>query len=73
MNEQEIAVKKKQNEKEIEEFQNNLHKLIQGDKKMASKPLIIGKTPNVIAICGADETMDLTIKKVLLINVYALK
>ena len=33
MNEQEIAVKKKQNEKEIEEFQNNLHKLIQGDKK----------------------------------------
>ena len=52
-----------QNEQESNVFKQNLHKLLGGDKTLASRPLIIGETPNVLAICGADSNLPLTITK----------
>lgn len=52
-----------QNEQESIVFRQNLHKLLGGDKTLASRPLIIGETPNVLAICGADSNLPLTITK----------
>lgn len=52
-----------QNEKEIKRFEADLKKLISGDKKLASSPLLVGKTPASLAICGADGTLDMTITK----------
>lgn len=59
----EMAAKIKQNEKEYAQLQDKIHKLLLGDKSLISSPLIIGKTPNALAICGADDNMNLTIKK----------
>lgn len=52
-----------QNEQESNVFKQNLHKLLGGDKTLASRPLIIGETPNVLTICGADSNLPLTITK----------
>lgn len=53
----------KQNEQEELLFRKNLHSLLGGDKRLASRPLVIGKTTNILAICGADENLQLTITK----------
>ncbi len=58
-----IASKIEQNKKEEKAFKEQLHRLIEGDKKLASRPLIIGQTPNSLVICGADESYDLQILK----------
>ena len=41
-----------QNQEEERQFAANLHRLLEGDKKLASSPLVIGRTPNVFAICS---------------------
>lgn len=55
--------KLEQNEQERKQFEENLNKLINGDKKLASSPILIGKTPESLIVCGADKKSDLTIKK----------
>ncbi len=59
----EMYRKIEQNEKEMKRFEADLKKLISGDKKLASSPLLVGKTPASLAICGADGTLDMTITK----------
>lgn len=51
------------NQQEEQTLEENLHKLLAGDKAIASKPLTVGKTPLALAICGANGDLDLTIKK----------
>lgn len=51
------------NEKENASLKKNIHDLLSGDKILASRPIIIGKTPLSLAICGADTSLDLTITK----------
>lgn len=48
----------KQNEQEELLFRKNLHSLINGDKKLASRPLVVGKTPNVFAVCDKSINID---------------
>ena len=57
------AEKIKQNQEENIQFKKNLHKLIEGERSLASKPLQIGTTPNALVICGAKAGLSLTIKK----------
>ena len=52
-----------QNESERNAFEKELHALLNGDKKIASKPLTVGVTTNALAICGADKNIQLTITK----------
>lgn len=52
-----------ENEKENASLKKNIHDLLSGDKILASRPIIIGKTPLSLAICGADTSLDLTITK----------
>lgn len=52
-----------QNTQEKLQFEKNLHSLLNGDKKLASRPLFVSKTANVLAICGADGNLPLTITK----------
>lgn len=54
-----------QNEQEERLFRRNLHSLLNGDKKLASKPLVIGKTPNIFAVCDKNVSTnnDLVIAK----------
>ncbi len=66
--EQEIEIlmsadKIRQNQKEEKAFEESFSKLLSGDKATASKPLVVGKTPYSLAICGADSSLDLQIKK----------
>lgn len=46
-----IIRKKEQNTKEHIDFIKNLHCLLDGDKKLASKPLLIGSIPNILLLC----------------------
>ena len=48
----------KQNEQEELLFRKNLHSLLNGDRKIASKPLVIGKTPNIFAVCDKSINTD---------------
>jgi len=48
----EMAEKIRQNEREEIALSDNLHKLLSGDKKLTSRPLVIGKTPNALVICS---------------------
>ncbi len=48
----------KQNEQEELLFRKNLHNLINGDRKLASRPLVIGKTPNIFAVCDKNVNAD---------------
>lgn len=57
------AQKIRQNHAEEKALKENLHKLLSGDKVLASKPLVVGKTPNALVICGANDDLELTIKK----------
>lgn len=54
-----------QNEQEERLFRRNLHSLLNGDKKLASRPLVIGKTPNIFAVCNKNVSTnnDLVIAK----------
>lgn len=52
-----------QNKEEMKRFEADLKKLLSGDKKIASSPLLVGKTPASLAICGADGNLDMTITK----------
>jgi len=52
-----------ENQKEERIFAKNLTKLLKGDKMLASKPLLVGKTPNAIAICTEQGILDLVITK----------
>lgn len=47
-----------QNTQEKLQFEKNLHSLLNGDKKLASKPLVIGKTPNIFAVCDKNINAD---------------
>lgn len=58
-----MSEKIKQNKEEQKAFKENLHKLLQGDKKVASSPLVVGQTPNLLVLGGADNSLDLTIGK----------
>lgn len=58
-----IAEKVRQNEKETESFKKSLALLLAGDKSTASKPLTIGTTTNALSICGANESLPITITK----------
>lgn len=53
----------RQNKQEEMSFRRNLHFLLNGNKKLASRPLVIGETPYSLAICGADGNLPLTITK----------
>ena len=59
----------KQNEQEEKTFAKNLHKLLHSEKrimrKLASRPLVIGKTPYIFAACdkNVNANNDLTITK----------
>lgn len=52
-----------ENEQEEKNFKDNLHRLLNGNRQLASRPLVIGKTPYSLAICGADGELPLTITK----------
>lgn len=58
-----MSEKIRQNRQEEQAFEENLHKLLSGDKALASQPLTVGKTPLALSICGANGDLDLTIKK----------
>ncbi|MCM1234416.1 MAG: hypothetical protein NC489_30310, partial [Ruminococcus flavefaciens] len=49
--------------KEEQRFEKNFRDLLLGNKKLASRPLIVGKTPNILVICGAEKGLDFTISK----------
>lgn len=53
----------KENEMEETTFSESLEKLLTGDQITASKPLIVGRTPNSLVISGASADMNLTITK----------
>lgn len=44
-------------------FAEQVERVLAGDKKLARKPLTIGKTPNSLVICGADKDLDIQITK----------
>lgn len=48
---------------ENQEFEENLHKLLSGDKRLASRPITVSKTPNALVICGAKGDINITIRK----------
>lgn len=52
----------KQNQQEQQKFSLDLHNVIQNNIKI-NKPLRVGTTPNLLAICGANSELDLTISK----------
>lgn len=60
-----MAEKIRQNRQEDLLFEKNLHSLLSGDKRLASRPLVIGKTPNIFAVCNKNinSDNDLVIKK----------
>ena len=60
---QEESDKQAQNSAEQEKFASDFHALLSGDRMLASRPLVIGATPNVLTICGADGSLNLTIAK----------
>ena len=60
---QEESDKQKQNSVEHTEFINEFHALLSGDQAVASRPLVVGATPNVMTICGANGKLNLTITK----------
>lgn len=62
MTDEQIA-KVNQNQAEQKAFEDNLHKLLNGDKRIASKPLVVGKTPNALTLGGADGNLELIITK----------
>ena len=45
------------------EFVSNLEKLLKGDKLVASKPLVVGRPSNILALCGANPGQVITITK----------
>jgi len=51
------------NKKEESEFHNNFSKLLSGDRLVASRPIIIGVTPNAIDCCLEHKGLDLVITK----------
>ena len=63
------AKKIEENQREEKEFRKALSKLLSGDSKVASKPLLIGVTPNAIDCCIEKKGLNLVItKKLLLIS-----
>ena len=46
-----------------EEFRDNLRKLLEGDKAIASSPLIVGRPSTILTECGAKAEQDITITK----------
>ncbi|MBQ9360819.1 MAG: hypothetical protein IJT96_07260 [Lachnospiraceae bacterium] len=60
----EDEVKKiKENQREEKEFRKSLSKLLSGDSQVASKPLLIGVTPNAIDCCIKKKGLNLVITK----------
>ena len=45
------------------EFTSEFRKLIAGDKKVASRPLVVGKPSYILSRCGANKDQDITITK----------
>ena len=62
MNEIEIQ-RLHENEQEEKNFKDNLHRLLNGNRQLASRPLVIGKTPYALSICGANGELPLMITK----------
>ena len=52
-----------ENEQEEKNFKDNLHRLLNGNRQLASRPLVIGKTPYALSICGANGELPLMITK----------
>lgn len=59
----EMAAKIEKNKEEDKKLQESVRKLLTGDNTLASSPLVVGKTPYALEICGADGNINLTIKK----------
>ena len=57
------AKKIEENQQEEKAFRKALSKLLAGDSQVASKPLLIGVTPNAIECCIEKKGMDLVITK----------
>lgn len=57
------AKKIEENQREEKEFRKALSKLLSGDTQVASKPLLIGVTPNAIDCCTENKGLDLVITK----------
>ena len=45
------------------EFTTDLKKLIEGDKQVSSRPLVVGKPSQILSECGANAEQDITITK----------
>ncbi|MBQ9359884.1 MAG: hypothetical protein IJT96_02475 [Lachnospiraceae bacterium] len=54
-------------------FTTELKKLIEGDKQVASKPLVVGKPSQILTECGANAEQDITITKRLSIRQCGLR
>lgn len=59
--------KTQQIDREHKEFVDNLHKLLQGDTKIASKPLLIGELPNIFYKCNKLNEINITERTKLII------
>ena len=46
-----------------ETFTTDLRKMIEGDKQMTSRPLVVGKPSHILSECGANAEQDITITK----------
>ena len=44
-------------------FEDELHKMIAGDKLVSSRPLLVGTPSDMLSACGADASKDITITK----------
>lgn len=53
----------KENQYEENQFRKSLSRLLSGDTKIASKPLLVGVTPNAIDCCIDSKGLDLVITK----------
>lgn len=63
-----ILNKKAKNKAEQLEFVTNLNKLLLGDKKLASSPLLIGSLPNILLLCCKSIGLDVKKNSKLYIN-----
>jgi len=45
------------------EFRTELKKMIEGDKTLASRPLVVGKPSRILSECGANAEQNITITK----------
>ncbi len=47
----------------LADFAINIRKMIEGDNKLTSSPLVVGKPSEILSRCGANIEQDITITK----------